>query len=252
MHQLTAIWNFFFLPSLENRFPLPLVWPGSELSSSSLSRLPPRHTAAAAIGVLYPLRRRADVDGLCSTTQRRSTLCCSSSRSSSYVVIWAWRRGRTVVNGTEKTDVNFYEHTIEWVDCLGLSTAAQKCKAICLASEAATFNWCLLVRLAGGSSSSLVVRATVRYLPTTGRYLYPKRDCCSCCSARELCSALSKKKKVQSLHTISQHNTQKHKLLSSCQFDATASAQNTVAQQAAVSETNFTAHYRRSLLSLSY
>ena len=139
------------------------------------------------------------------------------------------------------------------MDCLGLSTAAQKCKAICLASEAATFNWCLLVRLAGGSSSSgLVVRATVRYLPTTGRYLYPKRDCCSCCSARELCSALSKKKKVQSLHTISQHNTQKHKLLSSCQFDATASAQNTVAQQAAVSETNFTAHYRRSLLSLSY
>jgi hypothetical protein len=94
----------------------------------------------------------------------------------------------------------------------------------------------------------------VRYLPTTGRYFgYPKRDCCSCCSALRELSALSKKKKVQSLHTISQHNTQKHKLLSSCQFDATASAQNTVvAQQAAVSETNFTAHYRRSLLSLSY
>ena len=141
------------------------------------------------------------------------------------------------------------------MDCLGLSTA-QKCKAICLASEAATFNWCLLVRAGGSSSSSLVVRATVRYLPPTGRYFYPKRDCCSCCSARSYIrelSALSKKKKVQSLHTISQHNTQKHKLLSSCQFDATASAQNTVvAQQAAVSETNFTAHYRRSLLSLSY
>ena len=190
MHQLTAIWNFFFLPSLENRFPLPLVWPGSELSSSSLSRLP-RHTAAT-IGVLYPLRCRADVDGLCSTTQRRSTLCCSSSRSSSsYVVIWAWRRGRTV-NGTEKTDVNFYEHTIEWVDCLGLSTA-QKCKAICLASEAATFNWCLLARAGGSSSSSrLVVRATVRYLPPTGRYFYPKRDCCSCCSARSYIRELTR------------------------------------------------------------
>ena len=138
--------ELFFLPSLENRFPLPLVWPGSELSSSSssLSRLP-RHTTAA-ISVLYPLSRRADVDGLSSTTQRRR----STGAAVSYVVIWAWRRGRTV-NGTEKNGRKFlWAYTIEWVDCLGLSTAQQKCKAICLASEAATFNWCLLVRAARG------------------------------------------------------------------------------------------------------
>jgi hypothetical protein len=41
----------------------------------------------------------------------------------------------------------------------------------------------------------------VRYLPTTGRYYNcPKRDCCSCCSARSYIrelSALSSKKKKE-------------------------------------------------------
>ena len=131
---------------------------------------------------------------------------------SSYLVIWAWRRRGRTVNGTEKTDVNFYEHTIEWVDCLGLSTA--QCKAICLASEAATFNWCLLVRAGGSSSSSsLVVRATVRYLPTTGRYFYPKRDCGSCCSARSyiLTRALGPKQEEEGSKACIQYRNTIHK-----------------------------------------